>query len=506
MPFSPDLVRQVFLSSVVLYLLAECWVAARQILSAERSSERIPEGFGRRLSLAAHRKAAALTTEEAQVSLVLAFIRATLALLMTAGGGLALLAGAAEAATPSVLLSHWLLLAATGLVLTAFELPFEWLPRFRLRERFGLTRTPRLRWTARRLADALSGWLAALPVLAAALPLFRLAGESWWLLLWSGWLLLLFWRWRASLARDRAWSRKSEGVLDEELRSRIARLLEDHGLEMEDLVIMARPPLWKHAHALLVGTGRRRRVVLFAHAAARLGREEMTAVVATALGRVRLHHTPGRIFFSAAAGFAVAWLLGWASRTPAVLEGLGLPAAFLPSDPGTAAALALAEGAVALPLLCFPLRPLVSLGSRELQYAADRFAARATGHAPLERALVRLQRGLDTTLTPSRIYSLFHYERAPVFMRLRHLRADAARRKTSGEAEAANGGEQTVLAREQALRRARSRDDRTPHQKALDAAAELERALQKERRLVIDDGFEDDDGPAPVRADSKEEA
>lgn len=497
MQITPDLVHQVFLSTVAFYLLAECWITVRQILSAERFANQIPEGFGQKLSLGAHKKAAACTTEEAQTNLIVVFCRAGLAFLLTSCGGFTALAAAIETLTTSELLAGWLMLCVTAFLLLAIELPFAWFARFRMRERFGLTKSSRKQWLTRALTEGLSGWLTVLPLSAITFMLFAQAGDAWWWVLWGMWLVLLFWRWRASLARDRAWSRKSDPVRDIEMRQKVEALLEKYGLELEDLVIMARPPLWKYAHALLVGTGKRRRVILFAHAAAKLTREEMLAIVAIPLGRTVMHHSPLRILFSAVAGFCVAWLLGAVSRTPVILEGLGLPAALLPTTSGSSAAFVLTLAIVVLPFFLFPVRPFISLGSRGLQYAADRFAARAVGHETLMRALVRLQRDYATTLTPSRIYSLFHFERAPVFMRLRHLRADAERQHAPQPSKnvQADPKPQTVLGQERTLRRLALADSRTPYEKALDAATELDRALLKRHTLVIDDGFEDDDEP-----------
>ncbi len=500
MHMTADLVELIFLTAVALYLLSECWVTVRQILAAERSEASVPEGFAGRLTLAGHRKSAAFTTEDAQANLLLAFVAAGAALAMTRGGGLAVLAAAAETLARGTLLAQWLLLAGLTLLLLIIELPFGWLARFRIRERFGYMRLSRAEWLRRKIARSFAGWAASLPLAALALLACEAAGRRWWLHLWAAWLLFLFWRWRLSLARGRAWSRKSEPIRSKSLRALVADLLESQGFEMEDLVLMTRPSIWRHAHVLLVGTGRRRRVVVFAHAAARLSQRELLAVIATALGRVKLRHSPLRIAFQTAAGFGVAWLLGWGAEHAAFFEGLGLPAALSSDQPGTHAGYAVAVALVAFPILLFPLRPLVNLGSRRLQYAADRFAARAVGHEALASALVKLHRDYAQTLTPSRIYSLYHFARAHAAMRIARIRRDAARPSSGADipagraerADAAAPAERTVLAEERLIRRRElARGPREPIALARERAEELERSLLKERALVVDDGFED---------------
>ena len=53
-----------------------------------------------------------------------------------------------------------------------------------------------------------------------------------------------------------------------------------------------------------------------------------------------------------------------------------------------------------------------------MQYDADAFAMKTVGANALARALVKLHRDYATTLTPSRLYSLFHYSRPHAGMRV----------------------------------------------------------------------------------------
>ena len=86
---------------------------------------------------------------------------------------------------------------------------------------------------------------------------------------------------------------------------------------------------------------------------------------------------------------------------------------------------------VAFPVLFYPLRPIVNLFSRLMQYDADRFAERVARPDDLVKALVRLHRDYATTLAPSRLYSLFHYRRPHAGMR---IEAILTRAKKDGRA------------------------------------------------------------------------
>ena len=137
MHLSAALIEHVFLISVVLFLLCECFLTARQIIAAERSVGSVPEGFENRLSLAAHKKAAAYTTESALANLVLSFIGADFAVLMTVGHGFNIIAAFLETLSDTTLIVEWALIVITAFLMLLVELPFGWFARFRVKERFG---------------------------------------------------------------------------------------------------------------------------------------------------------------------------------------------------------------------------------------------------------------------------------------------------------------------------------------------------------------------------------
>ena len=498
---SADLIELIFLSAVVLYLLVECFLTARQILSAERSVGRVPEGFDAKLSLAAHKKAAAFTIETAQANLVLAFAAAGLALLMTMGRGLTFLAAFYETLFTNTLIVEWLLVATVLGLLLLFELPVDLYARCLVKERFGYMRHTRREWLRRRFLKSAAGWAAALPLTAFALALFEVCGRWWWLALWGFLLLTLLWRWRVSLIEDRAWSRVSRPVLSKDLRELFRDFLAAHGYRMEDVVLMTRPGAWKHAHVLLTGTGDNRRVVVFAHAAGRLTREELLAVLAQQIARVRGRHAAWRITFNAAAGLLVCAFAGWGAQSPELFAGLGFSPALTTAQPGVHAGFMTALGLVVFPVLFFALRPLVNFGARRLLYASDYFAMRAVGAAPLVRALVKLHRDYAQTLTPSRVYSLFHHARPHAGMRVKEILRAAKRggwpldqpsdlvRFRAAPYLDHEHPERTVLAEEQRLRRAQRPE--TPADRRRREAEELARSLEVEHPLVVDDGLDE---------------
>lgn len=316
MQLSANNIEHILLISCALYVFVECFACARQVIAAERGIGKVPTGFRNKLSLAAHQKAAAFTSESAQSRLVLAFVSAAFAVLMTTGHGLTYLTALFETLTDNTLLVQWSLLVSIMGLMVVVSLPLEWLIRYRLRERFGYQRRSRKEWFKRTVGISTAGLAAALPATALLLILCEVTGPYWWLLVWMLYLAWLFWRWRLSLMRGKLWSRASRPIQNEALRRKVRSLLAEEGFRMEDLVIMTRPPAWKYAHVLLPGSGELRRVVVFADTAAKLTEDELLAVIASQAARIKFHHGPWRIALSAAGGFITCAVLGWAANTP----------------------------------------------------------------------------------------------------------------------------------------------------------------------------------------------
>ena len=248
MQLSANNIEHILLISCALYVFVECFACARQVIAAERGIGKVPTGFRNKLSLAAHQKAAAFTSESAQSRLVLAFVSAAFAVLMTTGHGLTYLTALFETLTDNTLLVQWSLLVSIMGLMVVVSLPLEWLIRYRLRERFGYQRRSRKEWFKRTVGISTAGLAAALPATALLLILCEVTGPYWWLLVWMLYLAWLFWRWRLSLMRGKLWSRASRPIQNEALRRKVRSLLAEEGFRMEDLVIMTRPPAWKYAH------------------------------------------------------------------------------------------------------------------------------------------------------------------------------------------------------------------------------------------------------------------
>ena len=494
MQLSANNIEHIFLIACALYVLVECFACARQVIAAERGIGRVPEGFCAKLSLSAHQKAAAYTTEAAQSRLVLAFASTAFSVLMTSAHGLTYFAAFLETLTDNTLLVEWALVVGVMAMLSLIELPLDWLSRYRLKERFGYQRRTRSEWLKLTAGTSTAGWAAALPAAAVILVLCELAGAWWWLVLWLLYLARILWRWRLSLMQGRLWSRASRPMKNEALRRKLRALLAEEGLHFMDAVLTTRPPAWKHAHVLLAGSGPSRTVVVFADAAAKLTEEELLAVVASQAARLKLKHGPWRVALSALGGLFICAVLGWASASPEFFDGLGFSPLLTVEQPGSHAGFAMAAALLTFPIIFFPLRILSNWILRRMRYAADRSGAARMGGDALARALAKLHRDYSNTLTPSRFYSLLHYEHPHASMRvaelLQHMRSRGLEPRLASPVPEAP----SVLALEQKIARKTRPSTEAPRTLRRKAENELADELLSRTQWADDDGFAENDG------------
>ena len=146
---------------------------------------------------------------------------------------------------------------------------------------------------------------------------------------------------------------------------------------------------------------------------ARLGHDEIVAVLAHELGHFKHRHMIKRIVLMAAMSLAGLWLLGWLMDKEWFYHGLGV------TTPGTATALLLFL--LAMPAFTFLLQPLTSFYSRKHEFEADCYAARNASADDLVRALVKLYNDNASTLTPDPLHSAFYDSHPPATIRIAQL-------------------------------------------------------------------------------------
>ncbi len=394
---SPSLaVTLVFSSLLVLNLLVQLWLNARQMRHVIQQRAQVPPAFAKHIDLPAHQKAADYTVAKLRLGLL-------------------------ETAWGSALLVGWTLLAAFALVGGLLDLPLALYRTFGLEQRFGFNRSSLGLWIGDLLKATLVGALIGLPLAALVLWLMAKAGPQWWLwawLFWVGFTLLMMVVYPTVIAPR---FNRFQPLEDASLRDRVTALMQRCGFVAKGLFVMDGSRRSAHANAYFTGLGRSKRVVFYDTLLRQLAPSEVEAVLAHELGHFHHRHIPKRMvlmFGASLAGFA---LLGWLTGQIGFYTGLGVRPSLTPEAPNDALALFLFL--MTVPLATFCLSPLFSALSRKDEFQADAYAAQQAEGSALASALLKLHQDNASTLTPDPVYVGFYYSHPPAAQRLARLPA-----------------------------------------------------------------------------------
>jgi len=419
----------VFLAALAATLAMRLWLARRQIVHVAQHRNTVPAAFESRIALAAHRKAADYTVAKQRFGMLETVVDAALLLLLTLGGGLALLFAWTERVDLSPLWRDVLLLFGIALVSGMVSVPFSWWQTFRIEERFGFNRTTLKLWLTDLAKGLALGIVLGLPLVLLALWLMQHAGSLWWLWVWLAWMgfqLLMLVLYPTVIA---PMFNKFSPMPAGPARARIELLLERCGFAARGLFVIDGSKRSGHGNAYFTGFGRARRVVFIDTLLARLDPDEIEAVLAHELGHFKLKHVIKRVLWSAVMSLGLLALLAWLASMPWFFAGLGIPAPDVPTAM-TRPGIALALFMLALPVFTFALHPLSALYSRKHEFEADAFAARHASAVALTHALVKLYEDNASTLTPDPLHSAFYDSHPPAAIRVARLTAFASQPAT----------------------------------------------------------------------------
>jgi STE24 endopeptidase len=402
------------------------WLLARQMRHVAQHRAAVPGEFAATVPLAAHQKAADYTLAKGRLAMVGLLFNAALLVGWTLLGGLDFLNqwvnSWVEPGTWSGYARPLMLVAAFSFIGMLLDLPLELYATFVVEERFGFNRT---RWQLY-LADAIKGLAVGLviggPLLLAVLALMQSAGPQWWLWAWALWMgfqLLVMVLYPVLIA---PLFNKFEPLQDESLVARVQALFQRAGFSAKGLFVMDGSRRSAHGNAYFTGLGAAKRVVFFDTLLKRLDPPEVEAVLAHELGHFKLKHVPKRLIgfaFISLLGFA---LLGWLAQQPAFYVGLGVQPSLISSND----ALALLLFLMVVPVLAYPLGPLMAASSRKHEFEADAYACQQADGKALASALLKLHEDNASTLTPDPVYARWTYSHPPAIERLGAIRLHTA--------------------------------------------------------------------------------
>ena len=404
-----------FLVALVAGLLAEWWLLRRQARHVQAHADRVPAAFADRIELEQHRKAADYTQAQIQASRCELGFGAVWLVLLTLGGGIALLHSLWDGLGWDPIWSGTAVVLSVFLVLGLLDLPYDAWRTFGIEARFGFNRATPAQFARDKLLGALLAVALGGPLVAAVLWVMTAGGDLWWVyawLIWMGFTLTLSWAYPRVIAPlfNRFTALEAGPV-----RERLERLLERCGFRSDGMFVMDGSKRSSHGNAYFTGLGRTKRIVFFDTLLNALAPAELEAVLAHELGHFRRRHVAKRLLAIAAITLLGLALLGWLRTQPWFYAGLGVP------DATHAAALILFL--LVAPVFTQFLRPIGAWLSRRQEFEADAYAAAQADAGALIRALVKLYRDNASTLTPDPIYSAFHHSHPPAPARIAHLEA-----------------------------------------------------------------------------------
>jgi len=411
-----------FVSFLLLMIGLKFWLATRQIRHVARHAQAVPSQFAERVSLDAHRKAAAYTIARQRLAMLEAAVGVALLVALTLLGGVQVLATSVAERFGSGMAAQVTIVAAVAVILGAADLPFEWYRQFRIEERFGFNRMTVRLFLVDMLKSVLVAAAFGLPLLAVVLWLMDAAGAYWWLYAWAVWVgfnalvLVLYPTVIAPLFN------RFEPLADVALAARIGALLARTGFSSRGVFVMDGSRRSAHGNAYFTGLGRAKRIVFFDTLLQRLQPSEIEAVLAHELGHFKRRHIAKRLAFSFVSSLFFLAALGWLAGASWFYQGLGVT----PALDGTHNGVALVLFMLVVPVFTFVLAPIASRISRRHEFEADAFAVAHTSGDDLASALVKLYEDNAATLTPDPVHSAFYDSHPPAAIRIARLQAAAA--------------------------------------------------------------------------------
>jgi STE24 endopeptidase len=411
-----------FVFFLLLMIGLKYWLASRQMRHVARHAQAVPPQFANRVSLDAHRKAAAYTIARQRLAMLEAAVGVALLVALTLLGGVQAIATMAGGWLGSGLAAQVAIVACVALLLGAADLPFEWYRQFHVEDRFGFNRmTPKL-FVVDLVKSVLVTAALGLPLLALVLWLMAAAGTYWWLYAWAVWVafnalvLVLYPTVIAPLFN------RFQPLADGDLAARIGALLARTGFSSRGVFVMDGSRRSAHGNAYFTGLGRAKRIVFFDTLLQRLQPAEIEAVLAHELGHFERRHIAKRLAFSFVVSLLFLATLGWLAERSWFYQGLGVT----PALDGSHHAVALVLFMLVVPVFTFVLAPIASRVSRKHEFEADAFAVAHTSGSDLASALVKLYEDNAATLTPDPVHSAFYDSHPPAAARIARLQAATA--------------------------------------------------------------------------------
>lgn len=408
-----QLVTTIFIVALILAFLLEFWLDQRQIKHVVTNRKQVPDDFVDRITLQEHQKAADYTVARTRFGSVNQIAGVLILLAWTLGGGIDALDQLWRSFAINNILTGVGVMLSVMLISGLVEFPLSIYRTFYIEQRFGFNNSSFSLFISDTLKQALLAFAIGAPILWVILWLMEYMGNLWWLYVWAVWMgfsLLMMWAYPAFIA---PLFNKFSSLENNDLRTRIEKLLTRCGFTSNGIFIMDGSKRSSHGNAYFTGLGKNKRIVFFDTLLNSPEPEETEAVLAHELGHFKHKHIQKRILSMAVMTLIGLGILGYLMQQESFYSGLGV------SQPSQYTALILFM--MVTPLFSIYLQPVFSWFSRKHEFEADSFAAEQSNASHLIQALVKLYKENASTLTPDPLYSAFHDSHPPAPVRIAHL-------------------------------------------------------------------------------------
>lgn len=405
------------LSAILFAVTAvDVWLCWRQIRCVSSHRDAVPAGYGERVTLKDHAKAADYTMASMRAKIVGGLMDLPV-MLGWLYFGIGAVQRVVDALVPLPILSGSVLIVVIMAISAVLELPMSAYSTFVVEAAFGFNKmTPKLFVLDWLKSSALSLGMAFVLSYALLWVMANVAGP-WWLEAWGGFMGFVAAMMVAYPLLIAPLFNRFTPLTDGDVKAGVEALLAKAGFVASGLFVMDGSKRSTHGNAYFTGFGKAKRIVLYDTLLERLTLPEIEAVLAHEIGHFKHRDILVSLARLAVLSLAIFWWLGVAAKAPWLSAALDLPQ----SD-----AVGLVVAMICLSPLGVLLAPLGNWFSNRAESRADQFAAAMTGGgSALSSALLKLSRDNASTLTPDPLYVLFRYSHPPVPIRIERLRGAA---------------------------------------------------------------------------------
>jgi len=306
-------------------------------------------------------------------------------------------------------------IVAIMLVQSILGLPFTLYSTFIIEARFGFNKTTVRTFILDRLKGMILGVVIGIPVLSVVLYLFNYFGDMSWLYGWIFLTLITFIMQYLAPRFIMPLFNKFKALEEGELRSRIQSLATKLDFPLNEVFIIDGSKRSAKTNAFFTGFGKNKRIALYDTLILKHTTDEIIAILAHEIGHYKLRHIQTGMIISVLHSGLLLYLLSVFISEPELFR------AFYMEN------ISVYAGMLFFGLLYTPLEEILSMLmnviSRKNEFAADKFAFKATGDADtLINSFRKLASDNLSNLNPHPFYVFMNYSHPPIVDRIKAIR------------------------------------------------------------------------------------